>query len=261
MQTSDIVLKLPLNSSNREPDGSYLAQLQNPVNGSSYNKLFVALHELSMEYLPKNFTDRKNILYYRATDTEEWTALPVGSPYFVDNIQLILYFIQGRIPTGFKTKLKFEYIVKVNRVFVTLDKADMRFSPNLAGILGFPQGQIYRGGLTAKTVHSAVFMPNAMYRFEYLFLTCNFVSNSETPVGQMPLLRTLPIPTLDLGSSKRITIEFNERVYVPVISNYFNVLRFKFYDSQFKEIVDFVDNNENAYVMLKFKHIPFIYPV
>ncbi len=245
MQTSDVVLKLPLNASNREPDGSYVAQLQNPIKGSG--QLFVALHELSLEFLPKNFTDEKNFLYYRTTGAEPWNTVAVGTTDFVDNIQLVLYIIQMRMPHGFRTKIKIEFNLKVNKVFVTLEQADVKFSSNLASVLGFKPGDVLLcnpGGV--KTIHRASFIPNAMYRFEYLFLTCNFVSNSETPVGEMPLLRTIPVPMLDLSLNKRITIEFNELVYMPVVSNYFNTLRFKFFDSQFKEVVDFMDNDESA---------------
>ena len=112
-----------------------------------------------------------------------------------------------------------------------------------------------------KVVYRAQNIPNPLYRFEYLFCCVDIVSEVEGPSGKMKLLRSIPIPTLDISSSKRITIDFSDSIYMNVTTNYFNVIRFLFFDSMCSNVVDFADSDQKCYILLKFKTLPFIFLV
>ena len=198
MDTRTVVVKLSLSPQNRQTDGSYLCSLENAINFTSSDKLYVSLEELSIEYVPLNFTKAKNILYFRESDTVDWTGFTVGTAdYMVENIGLVLYLINHYTPAGFKTKIKFEFIEKTNRVFLTTTGYDVKLSWNLSSVLGFKRNLIFPGNPTGtKTSFAASFQPCPLYRFEYIFLCCDLVANSNTPYGEMPLLRSLAIPTM-----------------------------------------------------------------
>ncbi len=205
-------------------------------------------------------TPEKCILYYRQTGTVDWTAVPIFDKHFIDCIELVLFMLNSAIPVGLKKKIKFEYTT-TNRVYVWLIDYDIKMSDHLSHILGFKNNVEYLGSLNTRLTYPGVSQPNPLHSFAYIFICCDLVNSTNTPGGQMQLLRPCPIPTLDLSQSKRVTVEFTTSIYQPIVGNYFNKIRFYFYDSFFKEKVDFAPCDEIAYLNLKFKRLPFVYPI
>lgn len=264
MDTRTVVVKVPLNPENRQADGSYLSLLENPINFAHNDKLYVSLEELSLEYVPLNFTKAKNRFYFKQSGTiDDWTEVSVGTAdSMIENIELVIYMISHVTPAGFKTKIKFEFNERTNRVFLTTIGYDVKLSWNLSSVLGFKRNLIFPGNPAGtKSAFAASFQPSPLYRFEYVYLCCDLVANSNTPSGQMPLLRSLAIPTMDLGHSKRVSVYFGNNCYVPVVSNFVNSIRFQFFDTHFSETLTFPETDENAFIILKFKRMPFDYPI
>ena len=237
-------------------DRTYSAEFRPPLNVRSNEAVAVALQEINFEMKVQNFSRTKVYYDIRRNGSQNWTRVQCGVNYCVENVYWCVKLLQDSVPVAFRARTIFQFEEDTNRVQVSLQKLDIKFSKDLANIIGFYAERTYAAAGNRAVIFKGFRQPQMFFGYEYMFLCADFIDDSICSLkGREQILRGLAIPYLDLHKGIRVSVWFPDLNFLPFTAMSCSQLLFKFLPLTMEGTVDFATENVSSlcHITLQFQ--------